>query len=166
MSETESLTELAFQAESGDAHAQYQLGVLFLSGERVEQDLDAARRWFHAAAANGNVGAEAMQKRLLQLPTASTVISRGRPFRGFVVPVLILLGLSIQSGYQYRQPTTAAQSPHSPIALPFAAAHSNPAAEASVAFAKNDSPGPESAETGTISRKSVVRGHAIVRGHR
>lgn len=43
------LGELAFQAEGGDKSAQYRLGVLFLLGESVEQDPDAACRWLEKA---------------------------------------------------------------------------------------------------------------------
>ena len=43
------LGELAFQAEGGDKSAQYRLGILFLLGESVEQDLDAAYRWLQKA---------------------------------------------------------------------------------------------------------------------
>lgn len=43
------LGELAFQAEGGDKSAQYRLGILFLLGESMEQDLDAAYRWLAKA---------------------------------------------------------------------------------------------------------------------
>jgi TPR repeat protein len=43
------LSYLAFQAEGGDPSAQYRLGILFLLGESVEQDLDAAHSWLKRA---------------------------------------------------------------------------------------------------------------------
>jgi len=43
------LSDLAFQAEGGDLSAQYRLGILFLLGESVEQDLDAAHSWLKRA---------------------------------------------------------------------------------------------------------------------
>jgi len=42
--------ELVFRAESGDVAAQYQLGVRFLLGDSMEQDLEAAYRWLALAA--------------------------------------------------------------------------------------------------------------------
>jgi len=43
-------SHLAFKAEGGDADAQYRLGVLFLLGEDVAQDPEAAWRWLDCAA--------------------------------------------------------------------------------------------------------------------
>jgi TPR repeat protein len=56
--------ELAFRAESGDAGAQFQLGMLFLLGEGVEQDLGAAYRWFARAAEANHPGARILVQRL------------------------------------------------------------------------------------------------------
>jgi TPR repeat protein len=58
------LGELAFQAEGGDAGAQYRLGVLFLLGESVEQDIEAASRWVTRAAASQYPGALALAGKL------------------------------------------------------------------------------------------------------
>jgi TPR repeat protein len=58
------LGELAFHAEGGDAGAQYRLGVLFLLGQSVEQDLEAAHRWLTRAAANQYPGAFALTEKL------------------------------------------------------------------------------------------------------
>jgi TPR repeat protein len=54
------LGDLAFQAEGGDAGAQYRLGVVFLLGDSVEQDLEAANRWLTRAAARQYPGALAL----------------------------------------------------------------------------------------------------------
>lgn len=62
------LGELAFQAEGGDKSAQYRLGVLFLLGESVEQDLDAAHRWL--AKAGQYNGANLLVERLTQYQAA------------------------------------------------------------------------------------------------
>jgi hypothetical protein len=52
--------DLAFQAEGGDPEAQYQLGVLFLLGDQVEQDPDAAYRWLAKAASLEHAGAQSL----------------------------------------------------------------------------------------------------------
>jgi TPR repeat protein len=52
--------DLAFQAEGGDPEAQYQLGVLFLLGDQVEQDPDAAYRWLAKAASSQHRGAQSL----------------------------------------------------------------------------------------------------------
>jgi TPR repeat protein len=58
------LGDLAFQAESGNAGAQYRMGVLFLLGESVEQDLQAAHRWLTKAAENQYPGAVLLAEKL------------------------------------------------------------------------------------------------------
>lgn len=58
------LGNLAFQAEGGDAGAQYRLGVLFLLGDSVEQDLEAANRWLTRAAARQYPGALSLAEKL------------------------------------------------------------------------------------------------------
>ena len=62
------LGELAFQAEGGDKSAQYRLGILFLLGESVEQDLDAAYRWL--AKAGQYNGAHLLVERLARYQEA------------------------------------------------------------------------------------------------
>ena len=52
--------DLAFQAEGGDPEAQYQLGVLFLLGDQVEQDPEAAYRWLARAASLQHVPAQSL----------------------------------------------------------------------------------------------------------
>jgi TPR repeat protein len=46
------------RAKSGDAAAQYDLGVLYARGDGLVQDYASAISWFQAAAAQGNVAAE------------------------------------------------------------------------------------------------------------
>jgi TPR repeat protein len=58
------LGKLAFQAEGGNAGAQYRLGVLFLLGDSVEQDLEAANRWLTRAAARQYPGALSLAEKL------------------------------------------------------------------------------------------------------
>jgi TPR repeat protein len=58
------LGNLAFQAEGGDAGAQYRLGVLFLLGDSVEQDLEVANRWLTRAAALQYPGALSLAEKL------------------------------------------------------------------------------------------------------
>ena len=65
MKQTEiSLGELAFQAEAGDPCAQYRMAVLFLLGESVEQDLNAAYLWMGRAASGQHPGAQALIENL------------------------------------------------------------------------------------------------------
>lgn len=59
-----SLGGLAFQAEGGDAGAQYRLGVLFLLGESVDQDPEAAYQWLSRAAAGQYPGASLLLEKL------------------------------------------------------------------------------------------------------
>jgi TPR repeat protein len=56
--------ELAFRAECGDAGAQFQLGMLFLLGERVEQNLESAHRWIARAAEANHPSARILAQRL------------------------------------------------------------------------------------------------------
>ena len=62
-----SLAELAFQADSGDADAQYCVGLVFLLGESVDQDFVAAYHWMARASAGGHIGAKSLAARLLQV---------------------------------------------------------------------------------------------------
>lgn len=52
--------DLVFTAEAGDPEAQYQVGVLFLLGDHVEQDSEAAYRWLAASAAAQHAGAQSL----------------------------------------------------------------------------------------------------------
>jgi len=45
-------------AEQGDAHAQYNLGLMYDRGYGVPQDYVQARQWYEKAAAQGNVKAQ------------------------------------------------------------------------------------------------------------
>lgn len=101
MSEHEPLTDMAFAAESGDASAQYRLGVLFLTGYQVDQDLKAARRWFQAASANGSRPAEAMVRTTSQARPNLPISAKYGPILVFGLPLLALLSLSVHTGYQY-----------------------------------------------------------------
>lgn len=60
-----SVAELAFQADSGDAEAQYCMGLIFLLGESVDQDLDAAYKWMARAASGQHAGAKSLAAKLL-----------------------------------------------------------------------------------------------------
>src|SRR3989442_15463719 len=52
------LVELKKQADSGDAHAQFNLGWLYHDGRGVPQDYAQARQWYEKAAAQGNAPAQ------------------------------------------------------------------------------------------------------------
>jgi len=61
----QSLAELAFQADSGDAEAQYRMGLIFLLGESVEQDADAALKWIARAASGQHSEAKSLAAKLV-----------------------------------------------------------------------------------------------------
>lgn len=52
------LAQLQKQADSGDAEAQYKLGVMYYKGEGVPKDAVKAVEWFQKAAAQGNAYAQ------------------------------------------------------------------------------------------------------------
>jgi TPR repeat protein len=52
--------DLMLTAEAGDPEAQYQLGVVFLVGDQVEQDSEAAFRWLAKAAAAQHASARSL----------------------------------------------------------------------------------------------------------
>ncbi len=54
----ERLQALQTKAESGDAEAQYQLGMCYATGRGVTQNLAEARAWYLKAAEQGNAEAE------------------------------------------------------------------------------------------------------------
>jgi TPR repeat protein len=166
VAETEPLTELAYRAESGDAQAQYRLGILFLVGERVEQDLGAAGRWFHASAANGNNVAEKMNQ-LLTAASKAPAPSRS-PFSALLVPLLALLLLSLYSGYEYRRTLTSKAAATN---LPIAVSNSTDDGvvsnlQARVEAAKEPSTASESLSEERVSRKPSVVRHQKRRSHR
>lgn len=77
MKQTEtSLGELAFQAEAGDPCAQYRIAVLFLLGESVEQDLNAAYLWMERAASGQHHGAQVLIESLASCRTLSKPIKK------------------------------------------------------------------------------------------
>jgi hypothetical protein len=71
-----SLNDLAFRAEGGDPGAQYSLGVLFLLGEGLEQDLEASYRWLARAACGQHPGAQSLVGKLA--PDRFVALSRGQ----------------------------------------------------------------------------------------
>ena len=50
----ESIISLTKAAESGDAQAQYELGVIYALGEEVEQDFTKSREWYLKSAEQGD----------------------------------------------------------------------------------------------------------------
>ena len=54
----QALEELRPMAESGDAHAQYQMGVMAAEGLGLSKDLSSAEEWFRRAAAQGSLPAK------------------------------------------------------------------------------------------------------------
>ena len=56
--QTPEIDALRARAEAGDAEAQYNLGVMYASGEGVPQDYAEAVRWYRLAAEQGDAGAQ------------------------------------------------------------------------------------------------------------
>jgi hypothetical protein len=56
------------RAEDGSPTAQYDLGMRYLTGDRLDKDIDAAQKWLKEAAKNGNKDAE---KKLAELKLTS-----------------------------------------------------------------------------------------------
>ena len=168
MSETEPLTELAFQAESGDAQAQYRMGVLFLLGERVQQDLGAAARWFRTSAGSGNSAAEDVARVLPDLPASPSAVRKSALSSRFLVPALTLLVVSFQSGYEYRR--SMSLQPKAPSSQITASAPLNdvvdPVLHAQVAGANAFSMVPEAAAQDVTSRNASSGRHSKRRRHR
>jgi hypothetical protein len=75
---------LAFEAEGGDAGAQYRLGLLFLLGDLVEQDLEAANRWLTRAAVRQYPGAVSLAEKLATL----SQLEAGREKKSIRFPAL------------------------------------------------------------------------------
>jgi TPR repeat protein len=167
MAETEPLTELAYQAESGDAQAQYRMGVLFLVGERVEQDLGAAGRWFHASALNGNNAAVKMNQ-LSATPSKIPEPTSRSPFFTLLVPFVALLVLSLWSGYEHQRTLNLkAAATNMAIAVSNSTDDAVPATlQARVETTKEPSAASESLSEEKIPRKSLGVRHQKKRSHR
>ena len=56
--QTPEVDALRARAEQGDAGAQADLGLMYVSGRGVLQDFAEAVRWYRLAAEQGNVGAQ------------------------------------------------------------------------------------------------------------
>jgi TPR repeat protein len=70
------LNDLASRAECGDPGAQYSLGVFFLLGEILEQDLEAAYQWLARAACRQHPQAQSLVGKLA--PNQFVNLSGGR----------------------------------------------------------------------------------------
>jgi TPR repeat protein len=94
--------DLAFQAEGGDPEAQYQLGVLFLLGDQVEQDPDAAYRWLARAASLQHAGAQSLagkvdQWRSSRAPSESTSRAHQWKTLKIISPLTLVRKLRVQT---------------------------------------------------------------------
>ncbi len=56
--DSKELTELRAKAESGDAFAQYNLGICYANGEGVPKDVVEAVKWYRKAAEQNHAGAQ------------------------------------------------------------------------------------------------------------
>jgi TPR repeat protein len=72
------LAQLRAAAQSGDANAQYWLGVMYHNGQGVPQDYAQAISWFRKAAAQGDADA---QNRAIHAPMTSRATSYLTPVR-------------------------------------------------------------------------------------
>lgn len=50
----ENIPDIHQQAEQGNPKAQYQLGLMYLSGQGIQKDVKAAAKWYRKAAEQGN----------------------------------------------------------------------------------------------------------------
>ena len=66
------------RAERGEAEAQYDLGLMYSTGQNVEQDYITAHKWFNLAALNGNNRAREERKELADMMSASEVAEAQR----------------------------------------------------------------------------------------
>ena len=94
--------DLAFQAEGGDPEAQYQLGVLFLLGDQVEQDPDAAYRWLARAASLEHAGAQSLagkvdQWRSSRAPSESSRRAHEWKILKIISPLRLVRNLRVQT---------------------------------------------------------------------
>jgi hypothetical protein len=60
LQENPDVAEIRWQADHGDAEAQYRMGLLYANGQDVKQNYVWARGWFELAAAQGHPGAQYM----------------------------------------------------------------------------------------------------------
>ncbi len=67
--------EFSIAAEEGLALAQYNLGILFFTGQGVERDAEAAYRWTAAAAAQGHIAAQFNQAAKAGHPEAASELA-------------------------------------------------------------------------------------------
>jgi TPR repeat protein len=78
----ENLNDLTSRAECGDPGAQYSLGVLFLLGEILEQDLEAAYQWLARAACRQHPQAQSLVGKLAPNQFVTLSGGRGRELSG------------------------------------------------------------------------------------
>jgi hypothetical protein len=87
---------------------------LFLSGQRAEQDLAAARRWLQAAELSGHAGARVLVEKISQGGRSRSAPRIRRPMWLAAIPVLALAGLSMSAGYQASRRIQTGSSQTSP----------------------------------------------------
>jgi TPR repeat protein len=73
-----SLDDLTLRAEGGEPEAQYSLGVLFLLGEVMEQDLDASYQWLAKAACGQHPDAQLLVEKLAPRHFGAVSVGPGR----------------------------------------------------------------------------------------
>ena len=65
-------------AESGEADAQYSLGLMYSTGQRVAQDYITAHKWFNLAALNGSERARMEREELSAIMSADEIAEAQR----------------------------------------------------------------------------------------
>ncbi len=90
----EAVTFLTAAAEAGDPPAQHQLGLLFISGQGVEQDYVQAHKWLNIAAASGSSAAADKRAVVVDLMTAEQVAKAQTAARAFFEQVKSPAGVS------------------------------------------------------------------------
>lgn len=79
----EAVAFLSSAAEAGNTTSQYQLGVLFITGQGVDQDYVQAHKWINVAAAGGNSAAAEKRAVLDDLMTAEQIAAAQAAARAF-----------------------------------------------------------------------------------
>ena len=69
------------RAEGGEADAQYYLGLMYSTGQRVAQDYVTAHKWFNLAALNGSDRARMEREELSVIMSADEIAEAQRQAR-------------------------------------------------------------------------------------
>ena len=74
-------TGIEGRAENGEAEAQYSLGLMYSTGQRVDRDYITAHKWFNLAALNGSGSARLEREELSVIMSAEEIAEAQRRAR-------------------------------------------------------------------------------------